>query len=357
MAVLIWALTIICGLVTLLPLSRLPHGAIRILSFGRQQVIVIAGIVLACALVWQVWWAALVLAALILWQVVYIWRFFPTGRVQSRDSPPEACGDPDAVLRLVTANVKQSNRDYTRFISLIEQEKPDLLILIETDADWLAGLRPLHARYPYRCERPLDTGYGMALFSGRPIEDHIWHERLVEGVPSLTVTLRLKGERVRLYVIHPEPPVPHHDTKGRDAEIGLVGIEAAEDPLPGIVTGDLNDVAWSHTTRRFQRLSGYLDPRVGRGFYNTFHAQYWPLRWPLDHLFHHPRFRLCEMRRLPDFGSDHFPMLFGLSLSPVESANLVPATPDADDYADIRDMAEDERARDRKPIGEDWEQG
>jgi hypothetical protein len=76
----------------------------------------------------------------------------------------------------------------------------------------------------------------------------------------------------------------------------------------------LNDVAWSDTNRLFEDLSGTIDPRIGRGFYPTFHAQHVLLRWPLDHVFYTPHFALVRMERLPDIGSDHFPLLAELCL-------------------------------------------
>ena len=82
-----------------------------------------------------------------------------------------------------------------------------------------------------------------------------------------------------------------------------------------VVMGDLNDVAWSRTSDLFRRAGGMLDPRVGRGFYPTFNANYPLLRWPLDHLFVSPHFKVMQLDLLPDIGSDHLPIFFRLCLT------------------------------------------
>ena len=82
----------------------------------------------------------------------------------------------------------------------------------------------------------------------------------------------------------------------------------------------------------FQRISGLLDPRVGRHFVNTFHASYPLLRWSLDHVFHSPDFALITMQRLPDVGSDHFPVLTRLQYMPSAQAEQQPLDVDASDY-------------------------
>ena len=66
----------------------------------------------------------------------------------------------------------------------------------------------------------------------------------------------------------------------------------------------------------FQRISGLLDPRIGRKFINTFHASYPFLRWALDHVFHSNHFTLVSMARMPNIGSDHFPVLTTLQYEP-----------------------------------------
>src|SRR5690606_2171344 len=109
-----------------------------------------------------------------------------------------------------------------------------------------------------------------------------------EDIPSIHATLSMKdGSRIRLRCLHPRPPTPQEGDSSapRDAELVIVGKRIRQEredghAEPTLVVGDLNDVAWSHTTRLFQKISGLLDPRRGRGFYNTFSAHSRWFRFP-----------------------------------------------------------------------------
>jgi endonuclease/exonuclease/phosphatase (EEP) superfamily protein YafD len=164
-------------------------------------------------------------------------------------------------------------------------------------------------------------------------------------VPSIHCGVRLKsGDVINLHCLHPRPPEPldNQDSGPRDAELVLVGRAIGDDPAdpPTIVTGDLNDVAWSHTTRLFLRLSGLLDPRIGRGFFNSYDAKNPLFRFPLDHFFHSNDFRLIDLRRLDYVGSDHFPMYLALSYEPAREQEQPKPEEDADDREQADEMVE-----------------
>ena len=108
--------------------------------------------------------------------------------------------------------------------------------------------------------------------------------------------------------LHPEPPVPGENlyATAKDKELMKVALKVKDCGLPTVVFGDLNDVAWSHTTELFRKTSHLLDPRRGRGFYSTFSAHHWFIRFPLDYIFCSKEFGFIEMKRMPKNGSDHF---------------------------------------------------
>lgn len=344
---------------TVLPLVPVAHGLARVCDFPRVQIAVLAAVVAILAL-WLVepgWWAillALAMAAVIALQASFIIRFTPLWKVQSLRW--EGSPDDPAVVKILACNVKQSNRHYHRLVDLIAKENPHIAVLAEVDPPWLQGLEEIRQDFPYRVEEPLDNSYGMVLFSKLPLHHPQVRYLTLDGVPSIHTHVELPdGRKFNLIALHPEPPVPYADTLGRDAEVIVAANIVRRDGLPSIVTGDLNDVAWSRTNRRFQKLSRMLDPRVGRGTYSTFDARYPLLRWPLDHLFHEANFRLVEMRVLPSIGSDHFPIAFVLALAETEKAGERPDHPDGDDIAEAREVVRDAKELERDPIGTDWE--
>lgn len=214
-------------------------------------------------------------------------------------------------LSVLVANVLTPNNKYHLLLQHIHDLQPDIILTLESDQIWQNALEPIEQTYPYRVAVPLDNLYGMHLYSRLALIEPEIKFILSDEIPSIHASVKLRsGIHVQLYCLHPKPPSPTEakDSTLRDAELLMVGDRIKDLDQSCIVMGDLNDVAWSRTTRLFQRISGLLDPRVGRYFMNTFHADYRFLRWSLDHIFHSTDFGLVEMKRLSHIGSDHFPI-------------------------------------------------
>lgn len=234
----------------------------------------------------------------------FLWRKQVLALTQAEQQPSQ-------MLALMVANVLMTNRQYQRLIDQVLKQKPDVLLTLETDIHWQHALQQLEQDYPHSVKVPLDNLYGMHLYSRLALEQVQVRYILSDEIPSIHAQLCLaSGHRVGLHCLHPKPPSPTEAKEStlRDAELLIVAKEISQQPHSCIVMGDLNDVAWSRTTRLFQRISGLLDPRVGRYFVNTFHAKYAFLRWSLDHVFHSSDLALVRMQRLANIGSDHFPV-------------------------------------------------
>jgi endonuclease/exonuclease/phosphatase (EEP) superfamily protein YafD len=327
--------------------SLLPFDwwAIRMLDFPRLQLFVLALLALAGVAFtqgrgWSV--AGVAVALLTLGAAVYQGaRILPYTPMWPRQVQPAESPGPS--LRLLVANVLMDNRDAARLLAQIREANADVVVLTEPDAWWAAQVQAVHDRYPHRIEVPQPDTYGMIVLSRLPLLDPEVKRLIEPDIPSVHTAIELDNQRVALRFVHPKPPAPQEakTTEERDAELVMVGREVKRLGMPAIVAGDLNDVAWSQTTRLFQRVSSTLDPRRGRGFFSTFHARYPFLRWPLDHIFHTEHFTLERIERLGPNGSDHFPMFLSLRLTPEAAARQRPPQPEPDDAADARETMED----------------
>ncbi|TCB57169.1 endonuclease/exonuclease/phosphatase family protein [Acinetobacter terrae] len=289
---------------------------IRGADFPRLQILVLGLIAFVLLLVWdQPWdlWRQIIFIALIAALAYQLKMVLPYTFIWKKQVKKVRKNqlNPDKQISLIVCNVLTTNDKYHLLIEQIQKHQPDLILTLESDQTWQNALSVIEKDYPYRVPVPLDNLYGMHLYSRLELKDTEVKFILSDEIPSIHTTVILpSGQPVQLYCLHPKPPSPTEakDSTLRDAELLIVGDQIKDLDESCIVMGDLNDVAWSRTTRLFQRISGLLDPRVGRHYINTFHADYPLLRWSLDHIFHSTDFALVHMKRLPHIGSDHFPV-------------------------------------------------
>lgn len=285
-------------------------------DFPRLQILVLGIIAFILLLVWDSpWdiWREIIfigLIAALAYQLKMVLPYTFIWKKQVKQVRKEQL-DASKQISILVSNVLTPNKKYDALIAQIKEYQPDVVLTLETDDVWQKQLEVIEPDYPYRVPMPLDNLYGMHLYSRLKLSETEVKFILSDEIPSIHTTVTLdSGNQVQLYCLHPKPPSPTEakDSKLRDAELLIVGDQIKDLDESCIVMGDLNDVAWSRTTRLFQRISGLLDPRVGRRYVNTFHADYPLLRWSLDHIFHSTDFALVEMKRLEHMGSDHFPI-------------------------------------------------
>jgi endonuclease/exonuclease/phosphatase (EEP) superfamily protein YafD len=341
------ALTILGWLMvaaTLVPLVRADYWAVRIFDFPRLQITAISVAILAGYL-----WVRdnpglpgqILLPLLVVCVVYQLWRIWPYTFLHSRQVRRVGRVDAERTFSILISNVLMTNRQSGKLRALIRRYDPDVILTVESDGWWEQELAEFDVSHPHSLRRPQGNTYGMLLYSRLPLVDPRIRFLVQQDIPSMHTGLRLpSGEVVNLRCLHPRPPAPGENTRSaeRDAELLKVARELADQDSPSVVVGDLNDVAWSHTNALFQKISGLLDPRVGRGTFSTFNANWPGIRFPVDHAFVSRHFRVGAFEVLPHMGSDHFPVFARLSV--FDEAGAVSGAPPAPTAAEAQEAAE-----------------
>lgn len=303
---------------TLMPFVRSDYWTFRVFDFPRLQKLALSVgtfIAMACFVngdpdlrdpVFTVLFVALGINCLYLIRTVIPYTpLYPKWVKKAKNAIP------GNRISLVVSNVFQHNTDYDGCLNVVAEADPDLLLLLETDLRWKEHTAALGKTYPHQVLVPQENTYGMLLYSKLPLRNTEVRFLVEDDIPSIFCQVQLPGKKwVQLYCLHPTPPSPTENLRSteRDQELLITAEFARKSTLPVIVLGDLNDVAWSYTTELFLKMSGLLDPRIGRGFYNSFNAKVPLMRFPLDHVFVSSDFQHVKIRRLANFHSDHFPI-------------------------------------------------
>ncbi len=301
------AITVFVG--TLLPLTHSVRWWVRAWEFPRLHIAVLAVACLLLVVLIPIGFKAVLIAGLVACAVYQATRIFPYTRfanteVEIADDVPD-----DSKIKLFSANVLMENTRKSDLVEIIDREDPDVLFLMETDQEWLEAIQRCLDRYPTVLTYPLDNYYGL-IFATRltaPSAEVVFLSE--DNTPTVRAELLCPdGTGFNFIGLHPRPPVPGNDTILRDQQIKEAAKLTGNADWPTVSMGDFNDVAWSWTSQRFKRYGGFLEPRVGRGMFSTFHAQYPLLGVPIDQLYLTSGVGLVSFGRLEEFGSDHYPI-------------------------------------------------
>ncbi len=291
--------------------------------------------------------ALLVLTALALWGLC---QLLPFTRLWPKEVDDLGSIGEGSTVSILIANICYESERHESVAQAILEADAEVLLLIEINGVWHDALGSVRDRYPHRVESIAGEGLGLALWSTHELRNGRIEHILEARRPSIHADIELgDGRAIRFVGLHPTPPAlrdstgeDRRDSRVRDGELVLLARHIADDPHQNwVVAGDFNDVAWSHTTRLFKRLSGLLDPRVGRALLNTYHAGHPLLRYPVDHLFVAPGFHVGGLERVRLPGSDHFGVLARLHLELMSEAKPASPVADTEDHQEANDAVEE----------------
>jgi endonuclease/exonuclease/phosphatase (EEP) superfamily protein YafD len=218
-------------------------------------------------------------------------------------------------LRLFSANLLFANRETEAMIAEISAADPDVLVFQEYTSWWHEALltSELAERYPYRVTEIRDSPFGAATWAKRPFaEQAVW---FVEFVPVIEVVLEWDGQPVRIFNLHPPPPLDTTNYWNQIIGDMLTNVTAVEGPT--IVAGDFNFTPYNNWYHQFQ-AHGLRNAHqsMGRGWATTFPngtSSMPPVR--IDHLFLSREIAGLAITEGIGFGSDHRPVLIDVALA------------------------------------------
>ena len=338
-------LCVLVLLATVLPMIKTSLWWIRVFDFPRIQISFLIGLAIVLVFFyvdfeWKYKLPLLVfLMGMLVYQIQFVIVYMPFFKKQGKKiTKPRG----ENSLTLLVSNVRMENEDKERFYKLVKKLQPDVLLINEPDLAWAKSINRLDDDYPYAIKNPFDNTYGMMLLSKFPLTKSVVNFLVKDDIPSIFTQINLpSGSKIDFYGVHPEPPMPGTDTYERDTELLIIGKKIRESKNPTIVAGDLNDVGWSFTSKLFRKYSGLVDPREGRGLFNTYNVFVPLFRYPLDHIFYSKEFGLLTLKKLEDIGSDHFPLLIGLNYEPGNDLSEGLEKIDASEKVEIEEKIEE----------------
>ena len=222
-------------------------------------------------------------------------------------------------LRVVSVNVLSQNRTPEKVLEFVRAADADLVLLLDARGrDWQDVRRELRDLYPHHAPRAWRERGPVVLFSRWPILAEQVLQAPRSRRPYLAAELAIEGQVLEFVGVHPSSPSPSepHASSRRNRELDHIAEVVQGTDAPVIVAGDFNTTPWSPHFEDLLAAAGLRNAAAGKGYIPTWPTFFWPVRIPIDHVLLKGPVAATAVRRGPAVGSDHYPIIADLRLSP-----------------------------------------
>lgn len=293
--------TIVFSIVTSVSID---HPAVQLFTHFRVQYLAVAVLLAAAlAVLRSPGYSALMVATALL-NAAFVLPWYAGGTTVADESS----------LKVLHANILSGNREHARFLELVSEESPDLVVVQEVSAEWASALEALQSDYPYRIVEPRAGNFGIALLSRIPLVSSSVIESPPLSHPTVVARLSVADQLMTVVTTHPTIPVSRTLFDSRNAQLASVAELIRRTTGPVMLVGDLNASQWDLYYRKLESDTGLVNARRGFGIRPTW-PTYLPFAMiPIDHVLVSDEIRVVDIRTGPRVGSDHLPLIVTIAL-------------------------------------------
>ena len=221
-------------------------------------------------------------------------------------------------IKILSWNVQIGNDNGAMILDLVNQESPDIVVLIELTPFVANQIEDLKQAYPFHLIKPHRASAGMAVYSRLPNSAFKEIQPGGYSMPAIELIVQRKNQNkpdLALLCVHTLSPhlddglrIVHRNEQLEEVANWADNV-ISETKSEAVAIGDFNITPWSPPFWRLLEKGKLVDSTWYRGYFPTWPAGLHQGAIPIDHALVSRGLKILDRKVLPDtYLSDHRPI-------------------------------------------------
>ncbi len=211
-------------------------------------------------------------------------------------------------FKIISVNAYRKNFCPEKLGKYLEEEKPDILLVLEMTDNLRKEIKSVVSQYKYKHETPVRDGHTICLLSRHKLSKKKITKHGGHDTPLLSAIVKLANKEYQIFSAHPLAALNADYAKDRELYFSEIEKYFESHSMPVLVLGDFNSVPWEKHFMKFLKKA-----HLKSTLWNTSYTVTWPAVFPfmgipMDQILVNDQIEHKGLRRGPFIGSDHYPI-------------------------------------------------